>query len=68
MLITFLSDVKTAVSGRAKIKTAALTKRQNARTEIALVLIPLLILAYCFAPWFWATNVEKAFPKSWTGE
>ena len=60
-------SIKNCISGRAKMNTTAEIIRQNHVVTLTALRMPCLIRAFCPAPKFYATNVEKAFPKSCTG-
>ena len=58
---------KMVMRGAAKRHTRAEAARLNTREVAAAARRPRRTRSGCSAPVFWATKVEKALPKSWTG-
>ena len=62
------SFTNSPISCPASPKTRALTATQNTATACTDRFMPCRMRSSFLAPWFWATKVEKALPKSCTGE
>ena len=60
-------STKMPISGRASRNTAAEMTRQKTVEVRTALRTPSRIRSRFSAPKFWATKVEKALPKSWTG-
>ena len=58
---------KRDISGAAKEKTRAETRREKEKEVRTATRMPFRMRSCFFAPKFWAVKMEKALPKSCTG-